>query len=423
MRPSASVFLDATKDTVAFARVVVFGMWLVVVVLTPLDRLAVLPPELSHGLGPFFLLPRRANELLLSSGGLMTLRWALVTLLVPVVLGVRPYRLFAVPAAVLLLVFDGVIRSFGGFGFHSTFAPLYFALILSVCPAADGLSVSTRARALPRAHYVASMAALAAIFAMAYVFVGGRRLAGGLGVFTTDSLVSWVATKSLEPSGYGFTVGLKVLEYPALAAGLKVGFVVVTGFEILSPLILVSNVFRRAWIVVTVPFHFFTLLTMNIFFWQNALLSLLVFTGFSYRVGPHFSDGTARQPIIFYDGACGLCNRFVQWVMKRDESRVFRFAPLQGETARQLQVSREPDPGAWSLVLLDDGEQHLRSDASLRILMRLGGVSGLVGSFLTYVPRSLRDGVYRVVARRRYGWFGNDVCALGMHQGHDVLLP
>ena len=42
------------------------------------------------------------------------------------------------------------------------------------------------------------------------------------------------------------------------------------------------------------------------------------------------------QPIIFFDGVCAMCNTFVEVVVRADRRGIFRFAPLQGETARQL---------------------------------------------------------------------------------------
>ena len=40
-----------------------------------------------------------------------------------------------------------------------------------------------------------------------------------------------------------------------------------------------------------------------------------------------------EHPIVFYDGDCGLCDRFVRWMLRRDRGHHYRFAPLQGETA------------------------------------------------------------------------------------------
>jgi predicted DCC family thiol-disulfide oxidoreductase YuxK len=44
------------------------------------------------------------------------------------------------------------------------------------------------------------------------------------------------------------------------------------------------------------------------------------------------------QPVVLYDGTCGLCHRSVRWLMKRDRRRLW-YAPLQGETAAALRAT------------------------------------------------------------------------------------
>ena len=47
------------------------------------------------------------------------------------------------------------------------------------------------------------------------------------------------------------------------------------------------------------------------------------------------------QPVVLYDGTCGLCHRSVRWLMKRDRRRLW-YAPLQGETfARAVEPAVE----------------------------------------------------------------------------------
>ena len=108
------------------------------------------------------------------------------------------------------------------------------------------------------------------------------------------------------------------------------------------------------------------------------------------------SDG----PILFYDGECGLCDRFVSRVLRADRRGVLRFAPLQGETARRRLPPLPPDRRDWSVAYLDEEGIHRRSDAVLRILRRLGGPWAVL-SLARFVPRPVRDAVYRHVARRR----------------------
>ena len=38
--------------------------------------------------------------------------------------------------------------------------------------------------------------------------------------------------------------------------------------------------------------------------------------------------------IIFYDGDCGLCNRFVKFVLRFEKSSLFYFSPLSSELAK-----------------------------------------------------------------------------------------
>jgi predicted DCC family thiol-disulfide oxidoreductase YuxK len=120
---------------------------------------------------------------------------------------------------------------------------------------------------------------------------------------------------------------------------------------------------------------------------------------------PSTSPAKLEHPIIFFDGVCTMCNRFVSLVVRADRGGVFRFAPLQGETARRLLPPLASDPRQWSMLYLDERGLHEQSDASLQVYRRLGGWTWAL-SLLRFVPRWLRNPVYRVVARNRYRWFG-----------------
>jgi len=130
------------------------------------------------------------------------------------------------------------------------------------------------------------------------------------------------------------------------------------------------------------------------------------------------------RPIVFFDGVCGLCNRFVDWVIRRDGRGRFVFAPLQGATARAMGVEpRTEDPALWSIVLVDASGVRKRSDAVLLIAAELGGAYRLATT-VRWIPRPLRDWVYDRIARRRYRFFGKRAaCRVPTEAEQDRFLP
>lgn len=126
--------------------------------------------------------------------------------------------------------------------------------------------------------------------------------------------------------------------------------------------------------------------------------------------------------IIFFDGVCGLCNRFVDHLLRIDRRRAFRFAPLQGRTAQELLApGANTDPE--SVVYLREGKALQRSEAALRILIDLGGWRKAYGALLL-VPAFVRDAAYGWVARNRYRWFGRRAqCRLPAPEELDRFLP
>ena len=124
------------------------------------------------------------------------------------------------------------------------------------------------------------------------------------------------------------------------------------------------------------------------------------------------------NPIILYDGVCGLCNRLNQFLLKRDARDRFRFASLQSEFAKTVLQRHGADAEDLDTVYVvrnhaETGENLLaRSDAILYLLRELGGIWSLarVGRVL---PRWLRDRIYNLVARNRYRVFGrSEVCMM-----------
>lgn len=129
------------------------------------------------------------------------------------------------------------------------------------------------------------------------------------------------------------------------------------------------------------------------------------------------TESTAK-PIVLYDGVCGLCNRLNQFLLKRDPEDRFRFASLQSEFAAALLKrhgadARDLDTFYVAIDYGQTGERLLaRSDGVIYMLTQLGGLWSLARAGRV-LPKVLRDGIYRLVARNRYRVFGkHESCLL-----------
>jgi predicted DCC family thiol-disulfide oxidoreductase YuxK len=105
---------------------------------------------------------------------------------------------------------------------------------------------------------------------------------------------------------------------------------------------------------------------------------------------------------IFYDGHCGLCHGFVRFVLARDRTGIFRFAPLDSDVFRNAVPESIRTTVPDSIVLLScDGKLLTRSAAVIYVLTRLGGPWRLLGKLTALIPVSVRDWFYDRIARVR----------------------
>ena len=126
-----------------------------------------------------------------------------------------------------------------------------------------------------------------------------------------------------------------------------------------------------------------------------------------------------NELIVFYDGVCGLCNRLVQFLLKRDRHDRLRFASLQSDFASEVLNRHGIDPRDLDTVHVVENYQEPnelvlnRSDAIFRAGRELGGLWSFAARLGYLVPRPLRDLFYRLVATNRYRVFGKyETCML-----------
>lgn len=116
--------------------------------------------------------------------------------------------------------------------------------------------------------------------------------------------------------------------------------------------------------------------------------------------------GERHEATIVFDGVCALCNGWVRFLLRHDRRQRYRFAAMQGERGRALLSAHGLDPDdPMSFLLIEDGRAWTDTDAIVRVLVGLGGIWRLA-AIARWLPRGLRDPLYRLIARNRYRLFG-----------------
>lgn len=111
------------------------------------------------------------------------------------------------------------------------------------------------------------------------------------------------------------------------------------------------------------------------------------------------------SPLVLYDGQCALCNAAVKFLLRADKNEKLLFAPLDSEIGKWIRAMEAfPFSAPDSVVFYDQGKIYWYSDALIAVLAYLPRPYRW-GQIIRYIPRFLRDGLYRLVARMRKRFF------------------
>lgn len=113
-----------------------------------------------------------------------------------------------------------------------------------------------------------------------------------------------------------------------------------------------------------------------------------------------------KSLIVLFDGECNLCNRSVQFIIKRDKTAKIKLASLQSEIAKELIKKHLPiSVEINSILLLEDGKLFFKSTAALKTAKHLDSLWPIL-FILIVIPGFVRDYFYDIIAKNRIKWFG-----------------
>lgn len=131
------------------------------------------------------------------------------------------------------------------------------------------------------------------------------------------------------------------------------------------------------------------------------------------RAPAWWASRTHDSGTVLFDGHCTLCNRWVDFLIRRDQGARIRFGSLQSPAGQKLLAAHgeqgavpEGEPPS-SMVWVSTRGVLRESDAALMSLATLRGPWRGLALVAFLCPRWLRDETYRCVAKHRRSLFGH----------------
>jgi len=258
--------VPASAFSLGIIRAAVQGTFLVSILITSFSALGHLPVTIFRPTGAMKLLPWSFYDFLLRPKPMEIFKWLLVIVLLFATVGfLTPV---ATKLALLLVVFyQGVLRSFGHFN-HDEMLAIYYLAVLAFTPCGDGFSIDNvliRKRK-DRPSFAYSYPVLLMWVLMSWTYFSSALIklrVAGLNYFSPDNLPALAIYHSLD--NLHDTQFKLAFWLPQVRQYLPVVVFAVLLWELLFPLV----IFRRwrPWLLgFGIAFHLSTLFLMNIFF-------------------------------------------------------------------------------------------------------------------------------------------------------------
>jgi predicted DCC family thiol-disulfide oxidoreductase YuxK len=123
------------------------------------------------------------------------------------------------------------------------------------------------------------------------------------------------------------------------------------------------------------------------------------------------SDIEISKSVILFDGYCNLCNSQVNSILRFDYKKFFYFSNLDSSFSKKvIKENKVESLEGNTIILYHNNKIIIKSNAAIKIAYLLGGFFKIFIIF-KILPNLIRDGIYDVISRNRYRWFGkSDSC-------------
>lgn len=104
------------------------------------------------------------------------------------------------------------------------------------------------------------------------------------------------------------------------------------------------------------------------------------------------------KSIVFYDNKCGVCNYWVNWILKNDRRSFFYFSPLKSNFSTKFSDHFRYNFPEETIVVWNDNEGFTQKSDAVIYILQVIRPNSLQLKALKIFPKPLRDIGYSIFA-------------------------
>lgn len=105
--------------------------------------------------------------------------------------------------------------------------------------------------------------------------------------------------------------------------------------------------------------------------------------------------------VVIYDGICGFCNAFIQFILDRKPSKKLKFVSFQSELGMQIVEAYQLSNDLSTIIVIENTKLFLKSRGFFVILKYIESNYKALHYF-KIIPRIITDFFYDIIAKNRY---------------------
>lgn len=107
-----------------------------------------------------------------------------------------------------------------------------------------------------------------------------------------------------------------------------------------------------------------------------------------------------KEDIILFDGECSFCNFWINYILRRDKKKRFKFCPFPSKFGKQILEKNNLPQIINSVVVFSKNKTYFKAEAVLYILKKLNLLEFCFYLLVFFLP--YKNYFYDIIANRRY---------------------